>query len=211
MGLYIDSANLKEVKEALSLKVLEGVTTNPTILAREKEKSLPLLQKILKMGPEKIFAQVKYDSVEKMKGEALRLHKLAPEKMIVKIPFSEEGLKLTKILAEEGIRTCLTAIFSVSQGYVGALAGADYLAVYVGRITRNGGDGIDVVKKISEIINMNSLSTRILAASIPSIEDAENLILIDKVDLTAPKKILDEMIKHPLTDKAIEQFNLAKG
>ena len=209
MGLYIDSANLNEVREALSWRVLEGVTTNPTILSREKEKPLSLLQKILRMDPEKIFAQVKFDSVKKMKTEALKLNSLSPEKMIIKIPFSQEGLKLTKILNENGIKTCLTAIFSVSQGYLGAFAGADYLAVYVGRITRNGGDGIGVVKRISEIICLNNLSTRILAASIPSVDDAENLIVIDRVDLTAPKKILDEMIKHSLTDKAIEQFNKA--
>lgn len=206
MGLYLDSANIKEVKKALSWNFLSGVTTNPSIIAREGVKPVTQLQKICRIKPGKVFAQVDFDSLRKMEAQALKLYAVYPEKTVIKIPFSEEGIRLVPILKEKEIETCLTAIFSVSQGFIGAEAGADYLAVYVGRVTRNGGDGLAVVKTISEIIKTNDFNTRILAASIPSVDIAENLLSIERVDVTAPMKILEEMMKHELTDKAIEQF-----
>jgi len=208
MGLFVDTANLKDIKTALSWGALEGVTTNPTIITKEKGKTIPTIKKILSLLPDKIFAQVKFDSVKKMTEEALNLHKIFPKKIIVKIPFCENGLKLVKILKKKGVKTCLTAIFSASQGFMAASAGADYLAVYVGRITRNGGDGIEVVRDLAEMLIVNDLPSRILAASIPEVKVAEELLMIEQTDVTAPMKILEKMIHHPLTDKAIKQFNV---
>ncbi len=207
MGLYIDSANINDVKKALSWGFLKGVTTNPTILAREKQKPNILLKEISKLNTNIIFAQVDHGSIKSMEEHALRINAISPSKMIIKIPFCSEGIKLVDRLSKKEIKTCLTAVHSVSQGFIGAQAGADFLAVYVGRITRHGGDGVDVVAKISESLYVNDLDSRILAASIPEVEVVENLLRTEDVDITAPLKILEVMLRHDLTDKAIEQFN----
>lgn len=209
MGLFIDSANLKDVKEALSWNALKGVTTNPTILAKEKGKKEAVLKNLIKLKPRMIFVQVRNGSVKAMEEEALKLHSMSPSNMVVKIPFSPNCLKLIEKLKKKDMRTCPTAIFSPVQGYAAAAAGADYVAVYVGRITRHGGDGLDVIKKLSKMIERNLYDAKILAASIPDIDTMDFLFRIPFVDVTAPMDLISKMLEHPLTDKAIEKFDRA--
>lgn len=210
MALYIDTANLDEIEAFLAFGRFAGVTTNPTLLARERaavEKRLPEI--VQRMPKGLLFAQARELPPEKMVEDALRLHSFAPGRVVVKIPFCENGLLALPMIADKQIRTCPTAVFNAAQAYLAAAMGADWVAIYVNRITKQGGDGLEVVRTACGIFEANKLPTRVLAASIKGLDEAEALLEMgERVDVTVPFTLFQNMLSHPASEQALENFAL---
>ncbi len=211
MALYIDTANLEEIRSFLSFHGMGGVTTNPSILAAAGARAEERLKNIAELLSEKhlLFAQTREMPAEGIASEGERLHSIFPGGVVIKLPFCEESLKAVPLLKQRNIRTCPTAIFNASQAYLAGAAGADWVAVYVNRITKLGGDGIEVVRTIAGIFEAAGMSTRVLAASVKTLEQVEALLEInDRVDVTIGYSLFQAMLVHPATEKALRQFAL---
>lgn len=206
MRLFLDTANIDEIREAISWGVISGVTTNPTLVSKEQGRTFAdILADITGVVPGPVSAEAVSMETEPMIEEARRLAAVAPN-VVVKIPMTIEGLKAVKVLAGEGVHTNVTLIFSANQALLAALAGASYVSPFVGRIDDTGHDGMQVVRDIAEIFEIHGLESEIIAASI-----RHPLHIIDAAKAgadiaTVPMKVLQAMVKHPLTDRGIEAF-----
>ena len=165
MQLFLDTANLDEIKEAASWGVVAGVTTNPSLVAKEKKDFKALVKEIASIVPGPISAEVLSDSAEDMIPEARELSKIASN-IVVKIPMTKEGLKAVKVLSKEGIKTNVTLVFSASQGLMAAVAGATYISPFVGRLDDISSEGMDVVEDLVVILANYSLPTQVIVASV---------------------------------------------
>lgn len=205
MRLFIDTANAEEIREAASWGILDGVTTNPSLIAKEGRDFRTVVREITEIVNGPISAEVLSDDAEGMIREA---HELAEihENITIKIPMTEEGLKAVSVLADEGIKTNVTLIFSANQALLAARAGATFVSPFVGRLDDIGHDGTKVIAEIAEIFGMFGIPTQIIAASIRTpmhvIECAKNGADI----ATVPYGILKKMFHHPLTDIGIQKF-----
>lgn len=206
MRLFLDTANIDEIREAVSWGVISGVTTNPTLVSREQGRTFAeILAEITSIVPGPVSAEVISLDAPTMIEEARRLA-AAGSNVVVKIPMTPEGLKATKVLAGEGIHTNVTLIFSANQALLASLAGASYVSPFVGRIDDIGHDGMQVVRDTAEIFGIHGLESEIIAASV-----RHPLHVIDAAKAgadiaTVPMKVLWAMVKHPLTDRGIEAF-----
>ncbi len=206
MRLFLDTANIEEIREAVSWGVISGVTTNPTLVAKEQGRTFAeILREITTIVPGPVSAEAVSLDAPSMITEARHLAGTA-DNVVVKIPMTPEGLKAVKILAGEGIRTNVTLIFSANQALLAALAGASYVSPFVGRIDDAGHDGMQVVRDTAEIYEIHGLESEIIAASI-----RHPLHVIDAAKAgadiaTVPTKVLKAMASHPLTDRGIEMF-----
>jgi transaldolase len=206
LRLFLDTANISEIREAVSWGVISGVTTNPTLVAKEQGRTFAeILREITDLVPGPVSAEAVSLDAPSMIAEARQLAEIA-ENVVVKIPMTPEGLKAVKVLAGEGIRTNVTLIFSANQALLAALAGANYVSPFVGRIDDIGHDGLQVVRDTAEIYEIHGLESEIIAASI-----RHPLHVIDAAKAgadiaTVPTKILKAMAGHPLTDRGIEMF-----
>ncbi|MBA7715469.1 Transaldolase [subsurface metagenome] len=205
MKLFIDTANLDEIREISSWGVLDGVTTNPTILSREKMDYRNLIDAILKLVDGPISVEAVNEKAEKIIEEARILSKIS-ENIVVKIPITPEGLAATKVLSKEGVKVNMTLVFSVNQSILAAKAGATYASPFLGRLDDIGSDGMTLLSDIVTVYQNYGFKTQIIAASIRSPQHVVDAALIGADVCTIPYKVFTQMVRHPLTDKGIERF-----
>lgn len=206
MKLFIDTANLEEIKKANNMGIVCGVTTNPSLIAKEGRDFHKTIQEIAEIVDGPISAEVIAIESEKMVEEALVLSKIH-KNVVIKIPMTEEGLKAVKILSSKGIKTNVTLIFSAAQALLAAKAGATYVSPFLGRLDDIGLDGTILIKEIVDIFNNYvDIKTEIIAASIRNPIHVTKVAVLGCHIATVPFKILNQMLNHPLTDKGIQQF-----
>ena len=205
MKLFIDTANVEEIRKANDLGVICGVTTNPSLIAREGRVFKDVVTEITTIVDGPISAEVVSLEHEKMVEEALELAAIH-KNIVIKIPMIEEGLKAVKILSAKGIKTNVTLIFSTSQALLAAKAGATYVSPFVGRLNDISSRGNELVETIHNMFEKHGITTEIIAASIRSPEDVVDASLAGADIATIPYKIIVQMTKHPLTDAGIESF-----
>ncbi|MFA5270968.1 MAG: fructose-6-phosphate aldolase [Candidatus Omnitrophota bacterium] len=205
MKLFIDSANLEEIKMANALGVLDGVTTNPTLLAKEKQDPIAQLKKICKEVDGPVSAEVIALIADDMVEEAKKLSKISAN-IVVKIPSTVEGLKATKRLSALGINTNLTLCFSASQGLLVAKAGATYVSPFVGRLDDISFEGMDLIRDIKMIYEKYSIKTKIIVASIRHPLHFVDAARIGADVATVPYGVIEKLMQHPLTDIGIKRF-----
>ncbi|MBM7662437.1 transaldolase [Bacillus mesophilus] len=206
MKFFIDTANIEEIKEANQLGILSGVTTNPSLVAKEKGVSFEdRLREITAEVSGSVSAEVISLDVEGMLKEGRELAKIAPN-ITIKVPMTPDGLKAVKVFSEEGIKTNVTLIFSANQALLAARAGATYVSPFLGRLDDIGHDGLELVSKIAEIFLVHDIPTEIIAASIRHPQHITEAAVRGAHIATVPLKVILQLFNHPLTDKGIEQF-----
>ncbi|MEG0249839.1 MAG: fructose-6-phosphate aldolase [Peptostreptococcus sp.] len=206
MKFFIDTANIEEIKEANELGVICGVTTNPSLIAKEGRDFTEVVNEIVSIVDGPISAEVLSMNHEKMIEEAQKLADIH-DNIVVKIPMCAEGLKAVKILSERGIKTNVTLIFSASQALLAARAGASYVSPFVGRLDDISFDGLSLISDISEIFATNYIPTEIIVASVRNPLHVIESAKMGADIATVPYKVIMQMINHPLTDRGIEAFN----
>src|SRR5699024_4556359 len=202
---FIDTANIEEIKEANALGILGGVTTNPTLVAREGVDFHERLKEITAEVSSSVSAEVIAEDAAGMIEEGRELAKIAPN-ITVKIPMTLEGLKAVKTLSEEKIETNVTLIFNANQALLAARAGATYVSPFLGRLDDIGHDGMDLVATIADIFIQADIKTEIIAASIRHPLHVTEAALNGAHIATVPFNVLAKLVQHPLTDQGIEQF-----
>ena len=206
MDIYVDSANIDEIRQAKELGLADGVTTNPTLIAKENGEFTAILKEICKEVSGPVHAEVLSLDFEGIVAEGKELAKIS-DNIVIKIPMINEGLKAVRVLKSEGIDTNVTLIFSASQAILAAKAGATYVCPFLGRLDDISSDGLELLGVIRSIlVNNPDLDTKIIAASIRTPNHVVELSAMGVDILTAPSKVLKQMEKHPLTDIGIEQF-----
>ena len=205
MRFFIDTANIDEIKEANELGVISGVTTNPSLIAKEGRDLTEAIKEITSIVDGPISAEVIALDAEGMIKEGEQLAKIH-ENIVVKIPMTEEGLKATKILSSKGIKTNVTLIFSATQALLASRAGATYVSPFVGRLDDIGENGLNLISDIVEIFTNNNITTEIIVASVRNPIHVLESAKLGADIATVPLKVIKAMIKHPLTDKGIESF-----
>jgi transaldolase len=206
MKIFLDTADIEEIRVAARWGVLDGVTTNPTLYAKVGGASYEsVLEEICKLTSGPVSAEVVAEDVAGMLKEGRHFAKIAPN-IVVKIPMSEEGLEAMSRLAEEGISTNCTLIFSANQGLLAAKAGASLLSPFVGRLDDINEDGMTVIRDLVNIVEIHGLESEVLAASMRHPLHMTQAALAGAHIATVPFKVLQQMVHHPLTDKGIVQF-----
>ncbi|MBE5897646.1 MAG: fructose-6-phosphate aldolase [Lachnospiraceae bacterium] len=208
MKIFIDTGKIEEIKKANDMGVISGVTTNPSLIAKEGGRSQEeILQEIASIVDGPISGEVKATTVdaEGMIKEGREIAALHPN-MIVKIPMTIEGLKAVKVLSAEGIKTNVTLIFSANQAILAAEAGATYVSPFLGRLDDINQPGIDLIRDIAEIFDIYGYETEIIAASIRNPIHVTDCALAGADIATIPYGVIEQMTKHPLTDQGIEKF-----
>ncbi len=205
MKFFVDSANVEEIKEAVSLGVVDGVTTNPTLLAKEKGSPEEIFKQICEVVDGPVNAEVVSLDWEGIVQEGRELAKIHPN-IVVKIPMTKDGLKAVKVFAQEGIKTNVTLIFSPVQALLAARAGATYVCPFVGRLDDIGQNGMDVIAQIKQMFDNYMIDTEIIVASIRHPMHVVESALIGADIATIPFSVIEKLIKHPLTDIGIERF-----
>lgn len=205
MKFFLDTANLTEIKEAVALGVVAGVTTNPSLIAKEKRNIHAVIKEIAGLVTGPISAEVIATTYEEMLPEARELAKLA-EHVVIKVPVTADGLKTVSALSAEGIKTNVTLIFSPNQALLAARAGASYVSPFVGRLDDISQDGMQLVETIADIFAVHGLKTEIIAASIRHPLHVTQAALAGAHIATVPYKVLLTLLKHPLTDAGVERF-----
>jgi len=206
MKIFIDTANVEEIKEAAKLGVLSGVTTNPSLIAKEGRVFEEVIKEIVEIVDGPISAEVVSPNAEDMVKEAIELSKIHPN-IVIKIPICEEGLKATSQLKTLGIKTNLTLIFSSTQALMAARAGASFVSPFIGRLDDIADDGSGLIAEIAEIFDIHGIETEIIAASVRGPQDVTRAALAGADIATIPYKVIKQMMCHPLTEKGIEKFN----
>ena len=207
MKFFIDTANVADIKKANDMGVICGVTTNPSLIAKEGRDFVEVIKEITSIVDGPISGDVKATTVdaEGMIAEGREIAKIHPN-MVVKIPMTVEGLKSPKVLAAEGIKTNVTLIFSANQALLAARAGATYVSPFLGRLDDISQPGIDLIRTISEIFDIYGLETEIIAASVRNPIHVTDCALAGADIATVPYGVIEQMTKHPLTDQGIEKF-----
>jgi transaldolase len=205
MKLYIDTANLEEIRRANSMGIICGVTTNPSLVAKEGVSFEKRLRDIALVVDGPVSAEVVSIEADDMVAEGERLASIGPN-VVIKVPMTEQGLVATKALTGKGIRVNMTLVFSANQALLAARAGAAYVSPFVGRIDDIGNDGIQVVSDIVRMFEIHGIETEIIAASIRHPMHVTQAALAGAHIATVPYKVLQAMVRHPLTDIGIERF-----
>lgn len=205
MKLFIDTANIEEIKKANNMGVICGVTTNPSLIAKEGRNFETVVKEITSIVDGPISAEVISLEADQMIKEAMELVKIH-ENIVIKIPMTSEGLKAVKSLTEQGIKTNVTLVFSAGQALLAAKAGATYVSPFVGRLDDVSTDGLELIREIVQIFENYNISTEIIAASIRHPIHVTKVAQLGCDIATIPFKIIEQMTKHPLTDKGIDQF-----
>jgi transaldolase len=206
MKIFLDTADIDEIRTAARWGVLDGVTTNPTLYGKVGGASYDaILQEICKLTPGPVSAEVVAEDADGMLEEGRHFAKLASN-IVVKVPMSEEGLEAMSRFKAEGIRTNCTLIFTANQGLLAAKAGASLLSPFVGRLDDINEEGMAVIRELVEIIRFHELDSEVLAASIRHPRHMTEAALAGAHIATLPFKVLQQMVHHPLTDKGIVQF-----
>ena len=207
MKFFIDTANVEDIKKANDMGVISGVTTNPSLIAKEGRDFNEVIKEIASIVDGPISGEVKATTTDAkgMIAEGREIAKIHPN-MVVKIPMTAEGLKAIKALTAEGIKTNCTLIFTANQALLAAEAGATYVSPFLGRLDDINTPGIDLIRQISEIFAIYDYKTQIIAASVRNPIHVTDCALAGADIATVPYKVIDQMTKHPLTDQGIEKF-----
>ena len=207
MRFFIDTANVDEIRKANDMGIICGVTTNPSLIAKEGRNFEEVIHEIASIVDGPISGEVKASTVdaEGMIAEGRQIAAIHPN-MVVKIPMTEEGLKAVKVLSGEGIKTNVTLVFTAAQALLAARAGATYVSPFLGRLDDISMPGIDLIYDITEIFVMHDIETQIIAASIRNTIHAIDCAKAGADIATVPYKVLMQMVKHPLTDQGIAKF-----
>ena len=205
MKFFIDTASVQEIKEAATIGLLDGVTTNPTLLAKEEGKPEDIFKQICEIVSGPVNAEVVSLDWEGMVREGRELAKIA-DNIVVKIPMTKDGLKAVKVFAAEGIKTNVTLIFTSIQALLAARAGATYVCPFVGRLDDTATNGMDLIAQIKQIFDNYLIDSEIIVASIRHPMHVLESALIGADIATVPFKVLEQLTKHPLTDIGIDRF-----
>ena len=205
MKIFMDTANVDEIKQYVDWGVVYGVTTNPSLIAKSGRTQAEVIPEIAALVSGPVSAEVISTECAGMVEEARKLAKIA-ENVVIKIPCIPEGLKAVKILSAEGIKTNVTLVFSMSQALLAARAGATFVSPFIGRLDDIGEDGVQLVDNIVKAFKLYGIETEVIAASIRNLEHVEKVMLTGCQIATIPTKVLAQMINHPLTDKGLAQF-----
>lgn len=207
MKFFIDTANVEEIRKANDMGVICGVTTNPSLIAKEGRDFIQVVREITDIVDGPVSAEVISLDTEGMVKEAEELHKkIDSSNLIIKIPMTPQGLGAVKILSKKGIKTNVTLIFSAAQALLAARAGATYVSPFVGRLDDIGESGISLIEEIADIFAVHGLETEIIAASIRNPIHVTEAARAGCDIATVPYKVIMQMTKHPLTDAGIEKF-----
>lgn len=205
MKFFIDTANVKEISEAASLGIVDGVTTNPSLIAKEGRDFKQVIQEICAIVDGPISAEAVSLEADKMVAEGEDLAKLH-KNVVVKLPMTRDGLKATKVLADKGIKVNMTLVFSPTQALLAAKVGAAYVSPFVGRLDDISHYGMDLVRQIMGIYNNYGFGTEVIVASVRNPLHVADAALAGAHIATIPFSVIDQMVKHPLTDIGIEKF-----
>lgn len=205
MKFFLDTANIEEIKRINALGLVDGVTTNPTIIAREGRDFEKVIKEICGLVEGPVSAEVTAADAEGMIKEARELSQWA-ENIVVKIPMTEAGLKAVNTISKEGIKTNVTLVFSVAQGLMAAKAGATYISPFLGRLEDIGTDSYELIKNLRTVLDNYKFKTEIISASIRGLGHVEKVAELGADIATIPGTIFPKLWSHPLTDSGIEQF-----
>ena len=205
MKIFIDTASVKEIREAAALGVIDGVTTNPSLIAKENRESSELIKEICSLVDGPVSAEVISLEAEEMVKEASELVKIA-KNIVIKIPLIKEGLKAVKILKGKGIKTNVTLCFSPSQALLATKAGADYISPFIGRLDDISQVGMDLIRDIKQIYTNYNFKTEIIVASVRNPVHVVDAAKIGADIATVPFAVIEQLLKHPLTDIGIQRF-----
>jgi transaldolase len=205
MKIFMDTANVDEIREFADQGIVYGVTTNPTLIARSGRSQAEVIPEICKLIPGPVSAEVISTDCSGMVEEAKKLAAIA-KNVVVKIPCITEGLKAVKILSGLGIATNVTLVFSLGQALLAARAGATYVSPFIGRLDDIGEDGVKLVADMVKVFRLYQLPTQIIAASIRNVDHVNRVMMTGADIATIPTKVLRELIHHELTDKGLARF-----
>ncbi|PKM82287.1 MAG: fructose-6-phosphate aldolase [Firmicutes bacterium HGW-Firmicutes-13] len=205
MKIFLDTANLEEIRTAASWGVISGVTTNPSLIAKEEGNFEEIVKEITGLIPGPVSAEVISLKGEEMVEEAKALSQMAPN-VVIKIPMTSEGMKAVRELNNQGIKTNVTLVFSLNQALLAAQAGAAFVSPFIGRLDDIGHSGVGLVKEIVDVYNYYGYETEIIAASIRHPLHVIEVAAIGADIATVPFKVVEQMFKHPLTDQGIQKF-----
>lgn len=205
MKFFIDTANVDEIKEINNWGVIDGVTTNPSLIAKEKRDFKQVIKEIASIVDGPISAEVISLDSKNMVNEARELAKIN-KNIIIKIPITEEGLKAVNILSKENIKTNVTLVFSATQALLASKAGASYVSPFLGRLDDISTDGMNLIEDICQIFSIYDIDTQIIAASVRTPMHVLQIAKSGADIATVPYKVFKQMLKHPLTDIGIEKF-----
>ena len=205
MKFFVDSANIEEISELKNLGLADGVTTNPSLILKAGRDFQSIAKDICELIEGPVSLEVSSVSIDQMRAEAEKLRVIS-ENVVVKLPMTWNGLKVCQDLANSGIKVNMTLCFTANQAILAAKAGAEFVSPFVGRLDDTKIDGVGLIKEIRTIYDNYSFRTKILAASIRSLEHIKNCAIAGAEAVTAPPVILRELVNHPLTDKGLEIF-----
>jgi len=205
MKFFIDTANIEEIRQANELGFLAGVTTNPSLVAKENVSFHDRLREITQIVPGSVSAEVISTKAEDMIKEGEELAKIAPN-ITIKVPMTPDGLKAVKAFNQKGIKTNVTLIFTVNQALLAARAGATYVSPFLGRLDDIGYNGLDLISTIADIFKIHGIETEIIAASIRHPMHVTEAALRGAHIATVPYKVLMQLFNHPLTEQGIQKF-----
>jgi len=205
MKFFLDTANVEQIKEAASWGILDGVTTNPSLLSKEEGKYEDIIKEICRIVPGPVSVECVSIKTDEIIAEARRLVKLA-DNVVIKIPIFLDGLKATKVISDEGIQVNTTLVFSPNQALLAAKAGTRYVSPFVGRLDDISHDGMDLVDQILAILDTYGFNTEVIAASIRHPRHVIEAAMMGADIATIPFSVLDKLLKHPLTDIGMEKF-----
>ncbi len=205
MKFFIDTANVEEIREVASWGIIDGVTTNPSLIAKEGRVFKDVIKEITDIVDGPISAEVVSLKADEMVEEALELVPIN-KNIVIKLPMTKEGLKACKMLTEKGIKTNVTLIFSASQALMAAKAGATYVSPFLGRLDDISSDGLILIEDIVDIFNNYDIQSEVICASVRHPIHLINCAKVGADIATVPYKVFEQMLKHPLTDTGIEKF-----
>jgi transaldolase len=205
MQFFLDTANIDQIKEAASWGILDGVTTNPSLLSKEEGKFEDIIKEICRVVPGPVSVECVSTKVAEIIAEARELSKLA-DNVVIKIPIFLDGLKATKVISEEGIQVNTTLVFSPNQALLAAKAGARYVSPFIGRLDDITHDGMELVEQILVILDTYGFNTKVIAASIRHPRHVIEAAMMGADIATIPFGVLDKLLKHPLTDLGMDKF-----
>jgi len=205
MKIFLDTANIESIEKYNELGVVDGITTNPTLLSKEKGNPIKIMKKIVEIMNGPVSLEVVAIDFDKMLEESLKLA-MYGENVVVKIPMTMDGLKVVHALTKKGIKTNVTLIFSANQALLAAKAGATYVSPFIGRLDDIGSEGLNLVSEIVQIFASYDISTQLLVASVRHPLHVIEVAKMGADVVTLPPDILDKMIRHPLTDKGLDSF-----
>jgi transaldolase len=205
MKIFLDTANIDEIREAAALGVLDGVTTNPSLMSKEHGDYKEMLKEICEIVQGPVSAEVVANDTEEMLRQGREFAKIS-DHIVIKVPLVAEGIKAAKAFAAEEIKTNVTLCFSANQAILAAKAGASYISPFVGRIDDVGQNGMQVVSEIIEIYENYAFPTQVLVASVRTVQHVLEAARMGADVATIPTKVLMQMLKHPLTDVGLKKF-----